>query len=1193
MPLSSRMIGHDPVSPTDSPDFELTLATLEEGVYAPLIVCEERRPNSGLPGRVLTANPMACAMLNRNLADVQAQPLASLVATASGRPPPPGLVSKCTVFCWNAPPVPVQCDCHVLEGIGSTPLLFYHLALMDWNVSAEAAGGQVTGHGRLDEDAAGGTASLFVRALAEVHIERLKILLVEDDPFSVVAIQELCSECHFELRTVGGGEECLDTLEEDMLLPAQERINLVMCDVMMQGMDGHEVLTQIRKRYGDEIAVIMISSNDQHDMVEACIRAGADSYLFKPLRMSDFSNVWQFVMQRRTHKLQAAQSEMRYVRSQQRARTKQLHAEKLRLIAQTEVRAQRERARVEAERQQAAQEAKLTQQRAQMQAEIMQALHQQVRKYCLLARTCSEIIVHVADSKVHVHLSQECKAKLGYAPSALDEASHADLVHPDDLNQLSRACARCAERCAPDARHSDSAEGAFIIPLRLKCTNGAWVPFVLPMHAICMPSGCAMIGAVPRVHQTLETARPVEAAGAGGGRPQSVESVSFTAPAQASEAEALTASEALSELLADAFSVITVGRRGEPSSAVVGESRSSAGKQAVSGVDLLMEPIRLLFEPPPPAHGNNGRAQTASEKELAPAVGTEQDQPALHAFATGAAAAYIGGAGADDGAPEPVALSLSNWSTVAASIAEAATDHGSANPHSESEGGSFSALGDTDDEHSDVSTHKPAEELRSGRSVRPPSDLERNDPTGDSTDSTPQRIRPYRAGANQYATLASQIVAGADDDYHGANHEDDDDSDTSAPSLLTADSVPDADNLDNLEAVESAKRRMIAEAVACANATRSARARQRQARRMAHEAPHGKAKEANEETETRRRERENLQIAIGRASVRHTQELAKEALVSYFRSDSPQPASPLSSRESFSRRGSSRPAEAWSCARGGEEIDAVAADSAGRQSAASSASADTSAAGAGDSTHAANAQAHEGADDDVGQLHLQLLKKYFVSQDASQMSPLALASHTCGPSRLEPLRALLRDGADVNEGGPCGWPPLSLALLGGDANLPAVKVLLAANAKLEACPKCRPQQTPLLLAAAARQEACTHALIEAGAKINARDHSGKPALVLCAAWTPDDKAKRACVLLLDRSADVCLRDADGEYFAHSSALGAGNAETAKMLLERATAASSLARQLLLEGEEDQDPRKAKSTTPTSSRKGAKGGAKKK
>ena len=37
----------------------------------------------------------------------------------------------------------------------------------------------------------------------------------------------------------------------------------------------------------------MISSNEQQKMVEACIRAGADSYLFKPLRIADFSNIWQ------------------------------------------------------------------------------------------------------------------------------------------------------------------------------------------------------------------------------------------------------------------------------------------------------------------------------------------------------------------------------------------------------------------------------------------------------------------------------------------------------------------------------------------------------------------------------------------------------------------------------------------------------------------------------------------------------------------------------------------------------------------------------------------------------------------------------------------------------------------------------------------------------------------------------------
>ena len=105
---------------------------------------------------------------------------------------------------------------------------------------------------------------------------------------------------------------------------------------------------QIRKRYGDEIAVIMISSNEQHEMVEACIRAGADSYLFKPLRIADFSNIWQFVMQQRCHKLHAERREMRYLRNQQLARMKQIQAEKARAIALADAdreKAQREQAR--------------------------------------------------------------------------------------------------------------------------------------------------------------------------------------------------------------------------------------------------------------------------------------------------------------------------------------------------------------------------------------------------------------------------------------------------------------------------------------------------------------------------------------------------------------------------------------------------------------------------------------------------------------------------------------------------------------------------------------------------------------------------------------------------------------------------------------------------------------------------------
>ena len=147
-------------------------------------------------------------------------------------------------------------------------------------------------------------------------------------------------------------------------------------------MDGREVLVEIRKRYGDELAVIMISSNEQQQMVEACIRAGADSYLFKPLRIADFSNIWQFVMQQRCHKLQADRVEMRYLRTQQLARMKQLQAEKMRAVALADKdreKANREKAEAEAARQRVEQEAELDRQREDMQKEIMRLLHQQVR----------------------------------------------------------------------------------------------------------------------------------------------------------------------------------------------------------------------------------------------------------------------------------------------------------------------------------------------------------------------------------------------------------------------------------------------------------------------------------------------------------------------------------------------------------------------------------------------------------------------------------------------------------------------------------------------------------------------------------------------------------------------------------------------------------------------------------------------
>ena len=191
---------------------------------------------------------------------------------------------------------------------------------------------------------------------------------------------------------------------------------------MMPGLNGLEVLEQIRRRYGNEIAVIMISSNDQQQMVEDCIRHGADSYLIKPLRKSDFSNIWQFVMQSSCQKLrlkhaqsQAEKRELKLQRWQQEAELKQVLAEKQHALAEAsrdprsptphlplqvlaekqhalaEAEAQSERARRErleaaAVRQRAEQEARIDRQREQMQKQIMKLLHRQVQRYWMLAK---------------------------------------------------------------------------------------------------------------------------------------------------------------------------------------------------------------------------------------------------------------------------------------------------------------------------------------------------------------------------------------------------------------------------------------------------------------------------------------------------------------------------------------------------------------------------------------------------------------------------------------------------------------------------------------------------------------------------------------------------------------------------------------------------------------------------------------
>jgi len=76
--------------------------------------------------------------------------------------------------------------------------------------------------------------------------------------------------------------QAVDGAEAMQILAAKD-IDLVLLDVLMPEMDGHQVLEQI---HGDpqlrNIPVIMVSAIDEIDTVARCIEAGAEDYLQKP-----------------------------------------------------------------------------------------------------------------------------------------------------------------------------------------------------------------------------------------------------------------------------------------------------------------------------------------------------------------------------------------------------------------------------------------------------------------------------------------------------------------------------------------------------------------------------------------------------------------------------------------------------------------------------------------------------------------------------------------------------------------------------------------------------------------------------------------------------------------------------------------------------------------------------------------------
>jgi two-component system alkaline phosphatase synthesis response regulator PhoP len=108
-----------------------------------------------------------------------------------------------------------------------------------------------------------------------------RVLIVDDDPLILDVLTTILDLEDLEVRSAPDGEAALDRLAEE--LP-----DVVVCDVMMPGIDGLEVCRRIKTNAATaDVPVILLTARDRAEDRAAGEAAGCDAYLTKPFSPLD------------------------------------------------------------------------------------------------------------------------------------------------------------------------------------------------------------------------------------------------------------------------------------------------------------------------------------------------------------------------------------------------------------------------------------------------------------------------------------------------------------------------------------------------------------------------------------------------------------------------------------------------------------------------------------------------------------------------------------------------------------------------------------------------------------------------------------------------------------------------------------------------------------------------------------------
>src|SRR5262245_27886374 len=104
-----------------------------------------------------------------------------------------------------------------------------------------------------------------------------RVLVVDDILANVKLLEARLQAEYFEVLTASSGQAALD-------ICARERVDVVLLDVMMPGMDGFEACRHIKSAAAtSHVPVIMVTALDQPSDKVQGLEAGADDFLTQPV----------------------------------------------------------------------------------------------------------------------------------------------------------------------------------------------------------------------------------------------------------------------------------------------------------------------------------------------------------------------------------------------------------------------------------------------------------------------------------------------------------------------------------------------------------------------------------------------------------------------------------------------------------------------------------------------------------------------------------------------------------------------------------------------------------------------------------------------------------------------------------------------------------------------------------------------